>query len=483
MPSVPSSQPLSDRPVGRLSRRFLARATSTAVGAVAVTTALAGVLGAGAPAPDVAPAPADVRPVAASANPVTPGNLTGYGFDQCLAPDQDAMTAWMNTSPFLAVGIYIAGDSRGCRNQPNLTPTWIRTQLAAGWRLLPITLGRQSSCNGSFPRYSDDTTISTKRDSRGRYATAARQAALEVEDTLAVAERLGLRVGSTLFYDLEAFDTSRTACREAALTFLSAWTQGVHEAGWKSGVYSSAGSVIKALDDARVKRPGTYVMPDTIWMARWDEKADTSSSYVREDGWRPGGRIKQYRGDHRETWGGVTINIDSNYLDVGRGSKASTSPKHCGGAVAVDHAAYPALKPGNAAAEDADLVTTLQCLLKERRYYSGELTGTYDSATRAAAQRYQTNRDMTVSTTWSTTHWMRLLTEGRTAVVKVGSTGEVVRRLQRALAAPGTRTVKVEGFFSTATRTAVRGWQKDVGLPVTGVVDARSWSYLARGRR
>jgi hypothetical protein len=31
--------------------------------------------------------------------------------------------------------------------------------------------------------------------------------------------------------------------------------------------------------------------------------------------WSQRSRIHQYRGDHDETWGGVTINIDSNYVD------------------------------------------------------------------------------------------------------------------------------------------------------------------------
>ena len=71
------------------------------------------------------------------------------------------------------------------------------------------------------------------------------------------------------------------------------------------------------LDDARVSRPGLFALPDRIWIARWDGVANTSTSYIREDGWRPGGRMKQYQGGHNETWGGVTINIDRNYLDLG----------------------------------------------------------------------------------------------------------------------------------------------------------------------
>ena len=89
-----------------------------------------------------------------------------------------------------------------------------------------------------------------------------------------------------------------------------------------SGVYSSAGSGIKMLDDARVQRPGVFTLPDRIWIARWDGVANTSTSYIRSDGWLPGDRMKQYQGGHDEVWGGVRINIDRNYLDLGRGSVA-----------------------------------------------------------------------------------------------------------------------------------------------------------------
>ena len=46
-------------------------------------------------------------------NPVTPGDFTGYGFDQCLTPEQYKMNAWLESSPFLAVGIYISGQQPG----------------------------------------------------------------------------------------------------------------------------------------------------------------------------------------------------------------------------------------------------------------------------------------------------------------------------------------------------------------------------------
>ena len=101
----------------------------------------------------------------------TPGDFTGYGFDQCLAPTQSAMDTWWKKSPFSAVGIYISGDSRACRSQPNLSPTWVATQVARGWRLLPIALGPQASCQPRFPRYADDFKISPKP--AGGYATGS----------------------------------------------------------------------------------------------------------------------------------------------------------------------------------------------------------------------------------------------------------------------------------------------------------------------
>ena len=46
-------------------------------------------------------------------------------------------------------------------------------RIARGWRLLPIALGPQASCQPRFPRYQDDFKISNKP--AGGYATAAAQ--------------------------------------------------------------------------------------------------------------------------------------------------------------------------------------------------------------------------------------------------------------------------------------------------------------------
>src|SRR4051812_32788830 len=170
---------------GRTTRRLLRSA------AIAVTTFLTFLTTATLPAQ--------------AANVVTPGDFTGFGFDQCTAPTQAAMDAWLTSSPYWAVGIYISGDSRACTSQPNLTPSWISTQLASGWRLLPITLGPQASCN---PRY--DTRVRINPTPTSGYSLARAQGRGEADKAVAVAQSLGIVADSTLWYDIESFDTSLT---------------------------------------------------------------------------------------------------------------------------------------------------------------------------------------------------------------------------------------------------------------------------------
>ncbi|MDQ3481480.1 MAG: DUF1906 domain-containing protein, partial [Actinomycetota bacterium] len=121
-------------------------------------------------------------------NRVTPGNFTGYGFDQCVAPTQTAMDSWLTSSPYWAVGIYISGDSRGCPTQPNLTPAWVSTQLGNGWRLLPLTVGPQAWCT-TRERYLQQVRI--RPDPTTNYAEAREQGREEAAKTVTAAQVLG----------------------------------------------------------------------------------------------------------------------------------------------------------------------------------------------------------------------------------------------------------------------------------------------------
>lgn len=231
---------------------------------------------------------------------VAPGPFTGKGFDTCTAPTSATMDAWLS-SPYRAVGIYFGGSNRAC-SQPALTAAWVERQQGKGWHLLPIYLGLQASC-----------TTSNKKNLLNP-ATAAAQGRAEADAAVTAAGALGLSKGSTLIFDMEAYAPNNPACTSAVLAFLGAWTARLHDRGYLSGVYGSLGSTVRDLvkDYNSVARPH----PDYLFFARWDGIATVDNAAIPAAYWNPDRRIHQYRGDHQETHGGVTINIDNDYVDV-----------------------------------------------------------------------------------------------------------------------------------------------------------------------
>src|SRR5699024_7083716 len=105
-------------------------------------------------------------------------------------------------------------------------------------------------------------------------------------------------------------------CDASALWFLSAWSNRLHQRGYAAGVYSSAASGAWLLSEMAAHPPQGYVLPDQIWYAQWNGRADTTTSYIDDAFWADHQRIHQFIGGHNATNGGVTMNIDSNWLDV-----------------------------------------------------------------------------------------------------------------------------------------------------------------------
>jgi peptidoglycan hydrolase-like protein with peptidoglycan-binding domain len=415
---------------------------------------------------------------AEATNPPTPGNVVAKGFDQCEAPSQASMSAWRASSPYVAAGIYISGAKRFCQAQTNLTPTWVATQLAAGWRLLPIHLGRQASCS-TRDRYQD---YKISADATNGYATAQAQGAYEADVAANAAAALGIVSGSVLFYDLEAFPMTDAGCRASSLWFLHGWTNRVHARGYLSGVYSSAASGMNVLDDARVTPGNPVALPDAIWIADWNGVADANSSYIRSDGWS-GRRVHQYKGGHTETWGGVTINIDSNYLDLRNLPGAAPAPKPAGVTctdAGINKPAYRVTAPGLR----TSLIAPLQCLLKQRGLYTATVTGAWNRATRVAVNAFQRRVRHKVANAFSRSDWTALLAAGHgPSTLRVGSRGADVVRLQRSLNAAIAWFLPVNGVYDARTRDAVKRYQRNVGIRRTGVVATQTWAALSRGRR
>jgi hypothetical protein len=223
--------------------------------------------------------------------------FTGLGFDTCSAPSTKAMAAWAE-SPFRGVGIYIGGENSAC-SQPNLSASWVSAQTTAGWHLIPTYVGLQA------------TTSSCTSCAKMTTGGAASQGAAAAEDAVTEAGAIGIGPGSPIYFDLEAY-TPTTSATGAALAFLAAWTEKLHALGYTSGVYSSSGSGIADL--AKQANTG-YARPDDIWTANWNNAENTLDPVIPSTAWANHERIHQFRGGHDDSYGGVTINIDSDYVD------------------------------------------------------------------------------------------------------------------------------------------------------------------------
>ena len=250
----------------------------------------------GAPAASAEPATTVTYPQAASAT-----RFNGFAFDACDAPSVAAMRAWQ-ASPYDGLGVYIGGPNRTCAQQ-NLTAPWVTTVSREGWRLIPIYMSSQAPCTG--------------RPNSIEY-TAANAAALgtaEAEDAVTRAKALGMLPGSAIYGDVENYTAADATCRTAVLRYVSSWTKELHRLGYLSGIYAGLNSGAAHLSQAYSST--TYARPDALWIARWDlDSALTGWAGIPNAHWSNHQRGKQYRGDHNETHGGVTINIDSDRFDA-----------------------------------------------------------------------------------------------------------------------------------------------------------------------
>jgi hypothetical protein len=234
---------------------------------------------------------------------VTSGtHYSGIGFDTCATPSTGAMRSWL-VSPFRSIGIYIGGRNRACL-WGNLSSFWVSAVARIGWRLQPIYVGLQPSCTnqGGMADISRSTT------------TARTQGGAEAADAVSRARALGLYSGSTLYSDIEGYDTNDTTCVASTMAYLDGFVRAVHDRGYLAGVYSSAYSAIMNLGQRYEN--STQARPDVVWTARWDGVATTTEKVLQTDQWAYQARAKQYRGDHTDVYGGVSIRVDSNYLDA-----------------------------------------------------------------------------------------------------------------------------------------------------------------------
>lgn len=227
----------------------------------------------------------------------------GQGFDKCDAATLDQLYNWRWSSPYSSVNLYFGGSLRACANA-RLTADYLRAASAMGWTFIPTWVGPQAPCTAFRSRISWDAN------------TAWGQGWAEGQAAADALSRLGLTAGnggSIAYYDMEAYSGADTACHAAVKSFILGWDQALRARGHLAGVYG-LGSMLGQL--VTIAQP-----PDAIWAAHWIYTGYTPWANVwdvyalGDDVWVGRQRLRQYTGGHWETWGGISLNIDSNALE------------------------------------------------------------------------------------------------------------------------------------------------------------------------
>ncbi len=122
-----------------------------------------------------------------------------------------------------------------------------------------------------------------------------------------------------IYYDLEGYSRdATTSCKNAVHSFLRGWVERLHARDIRAGGYG--GSCSSYVEEWADINPA----PDDVWLARWllppIYRPDATVWEANEDCvsnslWSNHQRIRQYAGGHTETWGGVSLVMDSNVLD------------------------------------------------------------------------------------------------------------------------------------------------------------------------
>lgn len=271
-------------------------------------------------------------------------------FDMCSLPTAAQMQTWWSQSPYYTINLYIGGDSLACK-PPNLNSTWLSQVSPQGWTFTLTWVGLQAPCTGFNHRMSWNAGIA---EYEGR---------VEADKAVAAAKALGFESDHIIYYDMEGYASQATAtCKAAVDAFMQGWVERIHELGFRAGAYGGACSSLVAdwWDNASP--------PDDVWLAHWyispyfyNRDAHVwNTPCVANSLWPKNQRLKQYVGDHKETWGGVgPFTIDSNVLDgeVATYLASSAAQDNLLPGFHSESSAVPAELPANQAMRAMDLLS------------------------------------------------------------------------------------------------------------------------------
>ncbi len=125
-------------------------------------------------------------------------------------------------------------------------------------------------------------------------------------------------------------------------------------------------------------------------------------------------------------------------------------------------------------------VRDLQEALKVLRHDPGPIDGVFGASTERAVRSFQHAKGIAVDGIVGQVTWINIDEADQSEpVLRLGSTGLPVRRLQSRMSAVGFDTGGVDGRFSPATEAAVRQLQQRFDLAVDGVVGPKTWAVVA----
>ena len=138
--------------------------------------------------------------------------------------------------------------------------------------------------------------------------------------------------------------------------------------------------------------------------------------------------------------------------------------------------ASPSASPSTTASAPAPAndVRSAQQRLKDDGYYSGPVDGLLGPTTVAALRAYQRDHRLTVTGRLDQATVSSLASETRTGAVPTAPSPAAamdVRAAQRHLKERGYYSGPIDGVLGAATENALRAYQRDKGLKVTGRLD------------
>ncbi|ARV57383.1 peptidoglycan-binding protein [Nostocales cyanobacterium HT-58-2] len=141
----------------------------------------------------------------------------------------------------------------------------------------------------------------------------------------------------------------------------------------------------------------------------------------------------------------------------------------------------PVLRPGS----KGRAVEELQHLLSYWGVYTGPVNGEFANQTEQGVKEFQRRVFVQVDGVVAEQTWRALYTGGPVDMPELskGCHGELVKTLQRILKSTQDYIGWIDGDFGPLTESALTSLQRRCELPVTGVVEERTWHALSKVNR